>query len=56
MAKNALDAKLAQIDAEIARLTDIKTFLLQDAPAEPSAEPKVRKPRKKKGLPAEPSL
>lgn len=54
MAKQTdLERKLAQIDAEIARLQGIREYLSQDAP-EAVEKPKRTRKRKAPGLPQEP--
>ncbi len=42
-------ALLGIINDDVVKLQEMRAYVTQDAP---TAEPKVRKPRKKKGLPA----
>ena len=59
MAQNAVDAALANIDAQIADLERARGLIVTAAASAPAdAEPrKPRKPRKKRGMPAgEPEL
>ena len=52
MAQSVINAALAAIDAQIADLERAKAIIVASAgPSE--AAPKQRKPRKKKGLPAD---
>jgi hypothetical protein len=54
MAKTVTDTLIAKIDADISRLRDMREYLLSATDADPApAAPKTRKPRKKKGLPAD---
>lgn len=53
MAKSAVDDLVTKIDADIAKLQAMRAYVTENAVegTEPSA-PKVRKPRKPRGLPA----
>ena len=54
MKQTATDRAIAKVDAEIAVLQNVRVRLVEAADSdEPeSAEPKVRKPRRKRGMPA----
>lgn len=52
MAKSVTEVLLARIDKDIATLQGMRAYVEANASAEAAAEPKVRKARKKKGLPA----
>lgn len=59
MAQTAKDTLIARIDADIAKLQNMRDYVMTAQAVDVEDAPKVRKPRgpnKRKGLPEEPGL